>query len=628
MKQRGATFVLAGLCFSATAILAAHFIVDRQMPGDDGTSAHEQPSSATHGAAPCGPDRSTFRGQPKFFKEISAECGFDFTHTVGPLGAYFMPEINGAGGAMFDADGDGDLDLFLVNSGRSPQAPGDFPAGTRTDHRYFRQDEGKFVDATKAAGISGSGEYGIGCAVGDFDNDGDLDLYVTCYGQDRLYANRGDATFEDVTDRAGINSPEWGTCAAFFDYDRDGWLDLVVVNYTADPQYGHSVSCGNLKGKVSYCGPKKFEPLITQLYHNEEAAHEENSSHRCFRDVTHEAGLDAVPAAGFGVICADFSGDGWPDIFVANDMAPNRLWINGRNGTFQEEAVERGAAFDGQGRSLGCMGVAVGDPENDGDLDLLITNMVGEGSTLYENQGTGDFRDITGRWQLTIPTRPHTGWGVGLIDVNHDGFQDVAMVNGLVVPCHSSFAPHGEDVFHIAKAPITATSAFWSEYADANLLFLNDGLGSFQDVTQRAGDFGSATGSGRAMIYGDIDNDGDLDLLVTNSGEQARLYRNEVPKSGRWLMVRAIDPALHREAYGAVVTIPVGGRTLTRLLQPSDSYLASNDSRLHFGLGDVDRIGEIRVRWPDGLFEAFPAGQLDEVVTLLRGTGRAIQDSP
>lgn len=628
MNQRGATLLLLGLCISATTILAAHFLVDRKSVNDDQKSVRDTPGSVSHDAAPCGPIQSVFRGQSKYFTEIEAESGFEFTHTVGPLGSYFMPEINGAGGAMFDADADGDLDLFLVNSGRSPQAPGEFQAGTRTDHRYFRQDGGRFVDATQEAGLSGSGEYGIGCTVGDFDNDGDLDLYVTCYGQDRLFANRGDATFEDVTDRTGINSPEWGTCAAFFDYDRDGWLDLVVVNYTADPLYGHSVACGNGMGKVSYCGPKKFEPVITQLYHNEAGVPGENGSQRRFRDVTYEAGLGAATAAGFGVICADFSGDGWPDIFVANDMDPNRLWINRRDGTFQEEAVERGAAFDAQGRSLGCMGIAVGDPENDGDLDLLITNMVGEGSTLYENQGAGNFIDVAGKWQLTVPTRLHTGWGVGLIDVNHDGFQDVAMVNGLVVPCHSSFAPHGEDVFHVAKAPITATSAFWGEYADANLLFLSDGLGGFQNVTARAGDFGSAVGSGRAMIYGDIDNDGDLDLLVTNAGEQARLYRNDVPKSGRWLMVRAIDPALHREAYGAVVTIPVGGRTLTRLLQPSDSYLASNDSRLHFGLGNVDRIDEIRIRWPDGLFEAFPVGELDRVITLERGAGRAIEETP
>ncbi len=557
-----------------------------------------------------------------FFTDITSQSKLDFQHVVGPLGTYFLPEVNGSGGAMFDYDGDGDLDIYLVNAGRSPEAIGEFPPGTRVENRLFRQEaDHTFTDVTEESGLGDLG-YGIGCAVGDVDNDGDLDVYITNYGRDRLYLNQGDGTFVDVTEAAGIINDEWATCAAFTDYDRDGKLDLIVVNYTApDPEYGHSVACGFTPTKVSYCSPRKFGTTVDRLFHNETEVDENGQVVVRFRDVTEEAGLTGGPTYGFGVICADFSRDGWPDLFIASDMLPNRLWINQRDGTFKDEAVGRGVAHNGLGLSQGCMGVAVGDPDNDGDLDLLITNLITEGAILYENDGQGFFRDATRDTRLDRLTRAHTGWGVAFIDVDHNGHEDVAMVNGFVVPGVGSFPPHGEDVFRVRRDTVPYPDAFWKPYADDNLLLWNDGEGKFLDATHAAGAVCQTVASARAMIYGDIDNDGDIDLLVTNVGQAARLYRNDAPKNGHWLRIAAIDERLRRHAIGAEIVVTAGGREHHRLVYPYGSYLASNDPRVHVGLGDHAAYDEILVRWPDGLVERFGAGAADTEVELRRGSG-------
>lgn len=554
------------------------------------------------------------------FDDITARAGLHFEHQVGPLGTYFMPEVNGSGGAMFDFDQDGDLDIYLINAGRSPQSETDFPPGTRVENRLFRQEsDGTYADVTAESGLGDQG-YGIGCAIADVDNDGDQDVYLTNYGPDRLYLNQGDGTFRDVSEEAGIANDDWATGAAFFDYDRDGRLDLFIVNYTADPEHGHSVACGYTADVVSYCSPKKFQTTVDRLLHNETVGEGSQRQVR-FRDVTAEAGIETGPTYGFGLIAVDVNRDGWPDVFVASDMLPNRLWINQRDGTFRDEAVQRGVAVNAFGVAQGCMGVAVGDPDVDGDWDLAVSNLSTEGAALYANDGRGAFTDVSRTANVELPTRRHTGWGMALLDLNHDGFEDLPLVNGSVVPGGGVFPPHGEDVFQLLRKPIHNAAKFWSDYVDSNVLLINDGRGGFLDGTRLSGDFGRARSSARGLIYGDIDNDGDLDLLVTNVGERARLYQNNASKSGHWLMVQAIDPRWQRDAVGAEVTLQLGAKTLHRVVYPYMSYLASNDFRVHFGLGDVKRYDGMVVRWPDGLVEQFAGGEVDRHLRVERGNG-------
>ena len=329
------------------------------------------------------------------FRDVTDEVGIDFQHVVGPLGTFFFPEIYGSGGALFDYDNDGDLDLYLVNSGRSPQAQGSFPPGTRIENRLYQQQaDGRFVDVTEPSGLGDTG-YGIGCAAGDVDNDGDVDVYVTNYRGNRLFANRGDGTFEDITEAAGVGDRLWGTSAAFFDFDRDGWLDLMVARYTEDPQFDHCVACGFGDGRVSYCGPKHFQTTTDRLFRNEGPHVGSDGQRRVrFKDVTESANLGAVRTAGLGLICADLTGDRWPDIYVANDMYPNPLWVNQGDGTFREEGLLRGVAFSGTGAPTGSMGMAVGDFDGDGVFDLVVTNLDTEHANWYHGLGEGWFEDV------------------------------------------------------------------------------------------------------------------------------------------------------------------------------------------------------------------------------------------
>jgi hypothetical protein len=562
---------------------------------------------------------------PRYFTDVTDELGIDFEHIVGPLGTYFMPESVGAGGALFDYDSDGDQDLYLVNCGKSPKAIGDFAPGARTENRLFRQEaDGTFRDVTAESGLGDTG-YGMGCAVADIDNDGDPDIYITNYGPDRLYLNNGDGTFRDITAAAGIDNPDWGTCAVWFDYDRDGWVDLFVVNYADDPEYGHSIACGFYQGRVSYCGPLKFRPTVDRLFHNEGPANDdEGRAIVRFREVTHEAGIDTHPTWGFGVVSADFNRDGWPDVYVASDAGMNPLWINQQDGTFKNEGGQRGVAFNQRGTPEGSMGIAIGDADGDGQFDIVVSNLETEGASLFRNLGEGLFEERAQMVGLAAATRPHTGWGTALIDLDHDGNLDLPLVNGRVVPCRHGFAPHGEETLIVRSDQIDDPAAYWREYTDLNQLFFGTGDGKFTNRTDSGGDFAGAIASGRGLIYGDIDNDGDLDLVVTNCGTRARVYRNDVPKRGHWLRVQLVDPTGQRDAYGAEVTVVTGERRMLRLCSPAGSYLASHDPRLHFGLGDADHYDAIHVRWPDGAEEQFAAGEADQQIALKRGAGTTV----
>ncbi len=528
---------------------------------------------------------------PAWFRDVTEEVGLNFVHDPGPTRRYFMPQIMGSGAAVFDFDNDGRLDIYLVHNAGPNSA---------STNRLFRQTEGgKFVDVSAGSGLDVAG-YGMGVAVGDVNNDGWPDVVLTQYGGLRLFLNeRG--KFRDVTQEAGLDDPLWGASAAFLDYDRDGWLDLVVTHYV---DYDPSRPCAQGSGQQDYCTPNQFNGTVTKLFRNLGAT----SGRVRFEDVTLRSGLAKLPGPGLGVVCADFNGDRWPDIFVANDGQPNRLWINQKNGTFLEEAVMRGLAYNTLGQPQANMGIALGDVDGDGRFDLFVTHLTEETNVLWGQDALGLFRDRTAAAGLASPRWRATGFGTVLADFDHDGALDLAVVNGRVSRATGSPDPRA-----------AVLGPFWCRYGERNQVFANDGSGRFRDVSLANAAFCGTPAVSRALAYGDFDGDGALDLLVTAVAGPARLYRNVAPNRGHWLMVRALDPALKRDAYGAEVTVQAGARRWTRWVNPGSSYLCSNDPRVHFGLGSADKVDAIYVVWPDGTEETFPGRAADQVVEVRKG---------
>jgi hypothetical protein len=534
---------------------------------------------------------------PEWFADVTAKVGLDFVHDPGPTGRYFMPQIMGSGCAFLDFDNDGRLDILLIQNGG--------PDSSSRNRLYRQLPDGTFKDVSAGSGLDVAG-WGMGVAVGDFDNDGWVDVYVSEYGGGRLFRNRGDGTFEDVTRAAGVANPKWGTSCCFVDYDRDGWLDLVVVNYV---DYDPSRKCGSAHGDVDYCHPDQFGGAATRLFHNRGKG--PDGRWLGFEDVTAASGLARRPGPGLGVACADFTGDGWPDLFVANDAKPNHLWVNNRDGTFSEEGIARGAALNTLGNAQSNMGVALGDADGKGRLDLFVTHLTEESHTLWKQAAPGLFEDRTAAAGLTATRYRGTGFGTIFADFDHDGWIDLAVANGRV---SRSFTPTDAGL-----------GAYWNPYAERNQLFANTGGGKFRDISRANPAFCGTPHVHRGLAWGDVDGDGAIDLLVTTVGGPARLFRNVAPKQGHWLMVRAVDPRLKRDAYGAVVTVKAGERRWLGVINPGQSYLSSSDPCAHFGLGPAERVDEVRVDWPDGLTEVFPAAGVDRVLRLQRGEGREVK---
>jgi hypothetical protein len=518
----------------------------------------------------------------------------NFLHDAGVDSSYFMPESIGSGGAFLDYDNDGDLDIYLVN--------GAWHSKTKIEsqplkNRLFRQKkDGTFVDVTESSGLGDSG-YGMGVAVGDIDNDGDVDVYLTNYGPDALYRNNGDGTFTEITDEAGIHNPKWGSSVIFLDYNLDRFLDIYVTNYVA---YDPLVVCTDRAGRPDYCGPAGFPGVPDVLYRNNRDG--------TFTDVSVRSGIAKGSSKGLGVVSADFNEDGYPDVYVANDGEPNHLWINQRDGTFQDQALLLGAALNELGRAEASMGIALGDIDNDTDLDLFMTHLREESNTFYRNSSDYGFQDDTAPAGLAGISLPYTGFGTGFFDYDHDGDLDLALVNG-----------------RVTRGPLLTQAkcvGYWDPYAEPNLLFENDGTGRFRSIDRLTEAFCSRIENSRGLAFGDVDNDGDIDLLVTNEGGRARLYRNDVRDKGHWLMIRAIDPEVKRDAVGAKITVAAGERRLVRLVAPGYSYLCSNDPRVHFGLGAEDSVDQILIQWPDGKTETFPGTAADQMITLKKGEGR------
>lgn len=529
--------------------------------------------------------------------DVSAELGIQFTHDAGETTGFPMPQIMGSGGAFLDADQDGRLDVLLLDG-----APVDEQdAGCRL---YRQRVDGRFEDLTEHSGLRNPG-FGMGVAVGDIDNDGQLDVYFSNFGPDRLFRNLGECRFEDVTESSGIRNEGWGTAAAFFDYDQDGWLDLFVANYL---DYFPGSVCTDATGRRDYCGPMSFPGAPDKLYRNTATDHVSGVPH--FEDVSLEAGLGLARQKGLGVVCRDFTGDRRPDIFVANDQEANGLWIQQPDGTFVDEAALRGVALNGLGRAEANMGVVCDDLNGDGAFDLFVTHLRGETNTLFVGNAAGYFIDQTATSGLGPPSLRNTGFGTVAADLECDGDLDLLVVNGRVK----------RDPFLAVRS--SADAADWRDYAELNQIFVNRGEGRFQEEV-RGVPFTVPVDVSRGLAAGDYDGDGDVDFLVTNAAGPCRLYRNDYARTGHWLAVRIFDPSLQRDAIGAQVRVSSGDRTFARELCPSTSYLCSHELIVYFGLGNILQIDQIEVIWPSGdpQVEVFPGGGVDRRMTLMHGAG-------
>ena len=559
------------------------------LAGCSGDDAADGPGAATTTPVADGPKPA------QWLVDVTDSVGLTFVHESGGNGSFVLPEVMGAGVGLFDADGDGDLDLYCTNGHAEPDQAGRSPLSR---NRLYRQEaDGSFTDVSAASGLDDGG-YGMGLAVGDIDNDGDVDLYLTNYGPDRLYRNRGDGTFEDITDAAGIDVPGWSCSAAFFDYDRDGFLDLYVTQYV---EHDATRKCFDKAGRPDYCGPLAFPPVSDVLLRN--------AGDGTFEDVSARIGIETVRGAGLGVAAADLSGNGWSDLYVANDAYANNLWVNRGTAPFTDAARMMGAAYNFMGQAEAGMGVVAADMDNDATLDLFVTHLDMETNTLYRRDAYGGFADATGPSGLGGPSMRRTGFGVGAVDLELDGDLDLLVANGRVT--------RGEAQPSIEMPPP------WDLFAEPNDAFLNDGGGTFGPHAGALADFTDPVEITRGLATGDIDNDGDIDVLIGNVQWPARLYRNEAPRSGGWLIVDAVDPALRRAAIGAVVEIRTGNRRQLRLISRCGSYNSSRDPRAHFGLGDASRVDAILVTWPGGGRERFAGVDADPVLVLERGTGEA-----
>ncbi len=529
---------------------------------------------------------------PAWFEDVTDKVGLDFVHDPGPTGSYPMPQSMGSGCAFLDFDGDGLLDLYLLQHGG--------PTGRK--NQLFKQlPGGTFKDVSAGSGLDFAGQC-LGVAVGDVNNDGRPDVVVTLYGSVKIFLNLGDGRFEDATVVSGLANPLWGCSAAFLDFDRDGWLDLVIVNYLS---YDPDSKCASPQGTRDFCGPSQFPGSASKVFRNRGAGPKGWAG---FEDVSLSSEIGKLAGPGLGVVCADFDGDGWPDVFVTNDGQPNRLWINQKNGAFAEEAVSRGVAYTAMGRAFANMGIAVGDVTGGGMLDLFVTHLGSETNTLWRQGPRGQFRDLTLGAGLTAPKWRGTGFGTLLADFDLDGALDLAIVNGRVARGGPAKAPH---------------LGFWETYAEHNQLFANDGAGRFRDVSADNPAFSGPWNVGRGLACADYDNDGAPDLLVTAIGARARLFRNVAPNRGRWLQVKALDKQSRRDALGAEIRVQAAGKEWLRLVNPAESYLSSSSPLALFGLGKTDKIDAIHVAWPDGAREVFPGAAADRLVVLRQGEGRA-----
>ena len=538
------------------------------------------------------------------FREASATTGLEFEHFLGSTGEYYFPETTVPGVAVFDYDSDGDLDVYLLQGGMldgsKSLAEADFPPPQHhwPGNRLYRNElvpEGtlRFTDVSEETGVTDEG-YGMGAAVGDYDNDGDPDIYVTNFGSNVLLRNESGATFTDVTAAAGVDDERWSASSSFVDYDLDGDLDLFVTNYV-DFTVAGARPCTGTTGERDYCGPQSYEPVPDRLFRND--------GDGTFTNVSSPAGLRTAFGSGLGVISADFDADGWPDLYVTNDQRANQLWRNRGDGTFEDISLMSGTAVNANGQAEGSMGVTVGDFDQDGDEDLFMTHINGETNTLYLNVGNATFVDATHQFQLASPSRAMTSFGTLWFDVDNDTDLDLFIANGAV-----------KILEELRGTPYP--------FQQKNQLLRSEGSGHFRDISVEAGSAMELFDVSRGAAFGDIDNDGDVDIVVSNANGPARLMINEVGNRQNWLSVELEGTESNRDGFGALVTVLRNGDTPQRRRARTDgSYLSANDARVHFGLGSTDTIDAVLVHWPSGVREIWREISPNSFVHLREGSG-------
>ena len=561
-------------------------------------------------AAPLHPGSSSRTGTP-LFTDIAKTSGLDFVHFNGMSGEFYFPEMTGQGGGFLDYDNDGDLDVYLIQG--NMLGPGKTfkdalfpPRDPNPRDRLFRNDltidnNGKrtvrFVDVTDKSGLKVT-DYGMGVAAGDFNNDGWIDLYITNYGPNRMFFNNGDGTFTDVTAKTGTGDKLWGTSAAVFDYDRDGWLDLYAANYVYFDVV-KSKRCFAKSSRRDYCGPSAFTPQKDRFYRNK--------GDGTFEDVTEKVLVGYRPWAGLGVIVIDVNSDGWLDIYVTNDGHPNQLWINDKGKIFRDDALFAGAALNLDGQAEASMGVSAGDFDGDGDEDLFMTHIMGETNTFYINNGKGLFEDRTISAGLSAVSFPYTSFGTNWIDYDNDGWLDLFIVNGAVLTIER--LDRAGDPYPLHQP---------------NQVFRNENGKRFIDVTPQAGKDIALSEVSRGAAFGDIDNDGDIDVLVCNNNGPVRLFRNDTGHQKKWLglrlMVRLTDSKKKRDMPGTRVGLKRKGKpTLWRRVRTGGSYCSANDPRVVFGLGESDIVDSIEILWPDETKETWQNPIPMKYTTLIKG---------
>ncbi|MDE2845297.1 MAG: CRTAC1 family protein [Gemmatimonadota bacterium] len=528
------------------------------------------------------------------FTDIAPSAGITFRHTNGKSGRYYFLETVASGGGFIDYDGDGDLDVYLLNGAA---IPGFVPNQPLSSILYRNDGDGSFTDVTVQAGVDNAGGYGMGLAVADYDNDGDDDLFVTNYGANILYRNQGDGTFRDVTARANLMvpaNPTFSTSAAFLDYDRDGHLDLYVCAYV-EFDFEANRRCSR-DGIQSYCGPDIYEGAADLLYRN--------NGDGSFSDVSAEAGIANPDGKGLGVVGGDYDGDGWTDIFVANDLTPDFLYRNNGDGTFTDMALLAGVAYGEDGVARAGMGVDMGDYDRNGSPDIYVTNFSLEPNSLHRNNGNGTFTETTFAAGVGNPTLLFLGFGTAFKDFDHDGWLDLFAANGHVIDNISLFDP-------------TIT------YAQTNQLFRNEGDGVFTDVSPEAGPPFQVERVHRGAAFGDVDNDGDVDVLVTTVNDIPLLLRNDGTggHSALSLLVATEGVRSNRNGIGARVTVVTDAVRQSREIRSAYSYLAANDLRVHFGLGAYAGADSVIVDWPGGARDVATGVEGGQLITIREGAG-------